>query len=389
MLQSDNYERGLEMKKAKALLGAMFLLGFAIFAAMTIGITTADSQSSGGTRATVRFDHVHFMVKDLNKALRSYEKLLGLTPTGQGGFRRDTEASRIGMLPMQGGRLEMIELGAAATGRMPRFAKEHGEGVGGLSIFLEDFDKEIATLKKKGVTVQVTNPPAAKDVKYPFRLGWVEADQAHGAWIEFVDVKTIPPSERGWDSAGQARPARSFDHVHFIVKNLDEALKSYGRLLGLTPGGKGGFRRDFQGTRIGMLPLHGARIEMIEPGPANTRMYRFLKERGEGVGGLSIFVEDFDKEIKSLMEKGVAVEVTTTPILDPKYPLRLGWVEAYQGHGVWLEIVDVKTVPPYDKDWDVAQCAAPSLLFVKRLGLPGYASCFASISEGFRYPTRN
>jgi catechol 2,3-dioxygenase-like lactoylglutathione lyase family enzyme len=236
MLQSDNYERGLEMKKAKALQGAMILLGFAVFAAMTIGITTGDSQSSGGTRATVRFDHVHFMVKDLDKALRSYEKLLGLTPSGQGGFRRDTEASRIGMLPMQGGRIEMIELGASATGRMPRFAKEHGEGVGGLSIFLEDFDKEIATLKKKGVAVQVTNPPAAKDVKYPLRLGWVEADQ---------------------------------------------------------------------------------------------------------------------------------------------------------GHGVWLEIVDVKTVPPYDKDWDVAQFAAPSRLFVKRLGLPGYDSCFASIGHGFRYPTRN
>jgi catechol 2,3-dioxygenase-like lactoylglutathione lyase family enzyme len=361
MWRPDNYKRGLEMKKARVLNAALMLLGFAVLTAMAIGITTANSQSSGGTRAAVKFDHVHFMVKDLDKAMRSYEKLLGLTPTGEGGFIRDTEASRIGMLPMHGGRIELIELGAAAAGRMPRFVKEHGEGVGGLSIFLEDFDKEMATLKKKGVAVQVTNPPATKDVKYPFRLGWVEADQGHGAWIEFVDVKTIPPSERDWDSVGKARPARSFDHVHFIVKNLDEALKSYERLLGLTPGGKGGFRRDFQGTRIGMLPLHGARIEMIEPGPANSRMYRFLKERGEGVGGLSIFVEDFDNEIKGLKERGIKVELTTTPILDPKFPLRLGWVEADQGHGVWLEIVDVKTVPSYDKNWDVALFAAPSL----------------------------
>ncbi len=375
------------MKKARVMQSALILLGFTVLTAMAVGITTAYSQSSGGTRAAVKFDHVHFMVKDLDKALRSYEKLLGLTPTGQGGFRRDTEASRIGMLPMHGGRLEMIELGASAAGRMPKFVKEHGEGVGGISIFLEDFDKEIAALKKKGVAVQVTNPPAAKDAKYPFRLGWVEADQGHGSWIEFVDVKTIPPSERDWDSVGQTKPAKSFDHVHFVVKNLDVALKTYERLLGLTPSGKGGFRRDFQGNRIGMLPLHGARIEMIEPGPANSRMYRFLKERGEGVGGLSIFVEDFDKEIESLKEKGVAVEVMTTPILDPEYPLRLGWVEADQGHGVWLELVDVKTVPPYDKDWDTALFTVPSLLFRERLGLPISPSCFASVDAGFHYRT--
>ncbi len=357
------------MKKIRVLHSALTLLGFAISALTAIGITGANPQSSGGTRADVKFDHVHFMVKDLDKVMGSYENLLGLTPTGKGGFRRDTETSRIAMLPMHGGRIELIEPGASATGRMPRFVKEHGEGVGGFCIFLEDFDREIESLKKKGVAVEVNNPAAAKDAKYPLRLGWVEADRAHGAWIEFVDVKTIPPSERDWDSAGQTRPVRSFDHVHFIVKNLDEALKTYEKLLGLTPGGKGGFRREFQGTRIGMLPLHGARIEMVEPGPANSRMYRFLKERGEGVGGLSIFVEDFDKEISRLKERGIPVEVMTTPILDPKYPLRLAWVEADRGHGVWLEIADVKSVPPYDKDWDVA-LVAPSLLLRKYLGLP-------------------
>jgi catechol 2,3-dioxygenase-like lactoylglutathione lyase family enzyme len=146
----------------------------------------------------------------------------------------------------------------------------------------------------------------------------------------------------------------TFDHVHLVVKNLDEALETYEKLLGLTPGGKGGFRRDFQGNRFGMLPLHGARIEMVEPGPGNSRMARFLKERGEGIGGLSIFAEYFDKEINALKEKGIAVEVMTTPVLDPKYPLRLGWVDAAQGHGAWLELADVKTVPPFDKDWDLA-----------------------------------
>ena len=120
-----------------------------------------------------------------------------------------------------------------------------------------------------------------------------------------------------------------------------------------------------------MLPLHGARIEMIEPSADNSRMLRFLQEHGEGVGGLSIFVEDFDKEIRALREKGVPVQVMTTPVLDPNNPLRLGWVESNQGHGVWLEIVDLKTVPPYEKDWDSALLARAPLLPDGRSVLPG------------------
>ncbi len=361
------------MKRPRVLALVSMTIGLAISAAITIRTIAANTQpDSGGTRAGVKLDHVHFMVKDLDKAMKSYQELLSLTPTGNGGFKRDTESSRIRMLPMHGGRIELIELlSSAPDSRMSRFVKEHGEGVGGFCIFLQDFDKEIAALKRKGIGVQVTNPPATKDVKYPFRLGWVEADQAHGAWIEFVDVKTIPASERNWDIAGKTKPARTFDHVHFIVRNLDAALKTYEKLLGLTPSGKGGFRRDFQGGRIGMLPLHGARIEMVEPSPGNDRMYRFLKERGEGVGGFSIFVEDFDKEIEDLKRKGIPVQVMTTPILDPKYPLRLGWVEANQGHGVWLELADVKTVPPFDKDWDVAFGVPPPALRDHRFGWNG------------------
>ena len=108
--------------------------------------------------------------------------------------------------------------------------------------------------------------------------------------------------------------------------------------------------------RIAMLPTSaGARIELIEPNlDIDSRFARFLKERGEGVFGLSIFVDDFDKEVKTLREKGVTVELTTATIIDPEYPFRLGWVEAEEGHGAWIEIVDSEAVPPYEKEWDSA-----------------------------------
>jgi hypothetical protein len=116
-----------------------------------------------------------------------------------------------------------------------------------------------------------------------------------------------------------------------------------------------------------MLPMHGARIEMVEPSAQNIRMFNFLKERGEGVGGLSIFIDDFDKKIRALREKGITVDVMTTPVLDPKYPLTLVWVGAEEAHSVWLEIADVKTVPPFDLDWESALLAPARLLLDKGL----------------------
>ncbi len=367
------------MQNERIPLGAIFLSIIAICTAVVVGTNNIKSSTELNLLSdelwTIagRLDHVHFIVGNLDEAMNSYKELLGLTPDGKGGYRRDFPDGRIAMLPLRGARIKMIESNPLTMNRMSRFLKEHGEGVAGFSIFVEDFDKEVELLKNRGVTVEVTTTSAI-DPKYPFRLGWIEAEQCHGAWLEIVDAKAVPPYEKDWNSGGQPNTSKKFDHVHFIVSNLDEALKSYEKLMGLTPTGKGGFRRDFEGGRLGMLPLHGARIEMVEPSAQNFRMFNFLKKRGEGLGGLSIFVEDFDKEIKTLREKGVTVEVMTTPVLDPKYPLRLGWVEADEAHGVWLEIVDATTVPPFDLDWESALITPDRLLLDKSLALPSHSS---------------
>ena len=70
-------------------------------------------------------------------------------------------------------------------------------------------------------------------------------------------------------------------------------------------------------------------------------------KNGEGVFGLSIFIDDFDTEIKTLKEKGVTVEYELQTAIHPGYPLRLGWVPPEEGHGVWIELVDAEALPPH------------------------------------------
>jgi catechol 2,3-dioxygenase-like lactoylglutathione lyase family enzyme len=140
---------------------------------------------------------------------------------------------------------------------------------------------------------------------------------------------------------------KKVDHVTMVVKNLEEALKTFESILHLTP--EGGPIGSMPECRIAMLPTQGgARIELIEPNPAmDSRFARCLNERGEGVFGLSIFVDDFDTEIKTLREKGVTIEDDFQAAVHPGHPFRIGWVPPQEAHGVWIELVDAEALPPH------------------------------------------
>ena len=139
------------------------------------------------------------------------------------------------------------------------------------------------------------------------------------------------------------------DHVTLVVKNLEVAVKAYEKILHLTP--EGGSIRDLPDARLVMLPTKGgARIELVEPkSTAKNRLSRFLEEHGEGVFGLSVFIHDFDNEVKALKKEGVTVKEETQASVHPGYPLRLGWIPPEEAKGVWIELVDADSLPPYLK----------------------------------------
>ena len=100
-----------------------------------------------------------------------------------------------------------------------------------------------------------------------------------------------------------------------------------------------------------LTPKDGARIELIEPKSDTNRFYKLLKERGEGVYGICIFLENYDEEVKKLKEKGVPLEEIST-LLFPDHPFRVAWVPPEEGHGVWLELVEMEALPDFEKAWE-------------------------------------
>jgi methylmalonyl-CoA/ethylmalonyl-CoA epimerase len=141
---------------------------------------------------------------------------------------------------------------------------------------------------------------------------------------------------------------RKVDHIIFAVKDLDRAVADYRKILGLTP--EDGRIRELPKIRVAMLPVpKGSRIEFVEP-KGEGRHADFLKKYGDGVMGLSFFVDDFDAEIAKIRQAGVKVTVEEQKELHAGYPFRMAWVPPDEAQGVWLEIVDVNALPPHLRD---------------------------------------
>lgn len=97
--------------------------------------------------------------------------------------------------------------------------------------------------------------------------------------------------------------ANRIAHIAILVSNLDEAVKLYEDLFGT--------KLDMsktvseQGVKAAILSLaDGAKLELLEP-LTGSNMARMLEKRGEGLHHIAFEVDNVDKELDRLSEKGV------------------------------------------------------------------------------------
>ena len=144
--------------------------------------------------------------------------------------------------------------------------------------------------------------------------------------------------------------SKKLHHIGIVVRNLDEALKQYIDILGAKPWEKGIVELPKQGLRLAHINIDGGTtIELMQPTNTENRMGRFLKEHGEGFFHFNVFTDDFDTDVKTLKEKGFAVEVEETKDLFPGYTLRMAWLPPKDTRGIWMEFADSMSVPPEER----------------------------------------
>ena len=96
---------------------------------------------------------------------------------------------------------------------------------------------------------------------------------------------------------------KKVDHVSIAVKNLEEGIKTYEKLLGI----KHSHIEEVpdQGIKAAMIQIGDVEIELIEPIKPDSGVAKFLENKGEGIHHICLEVDDVDKELESLAAKGV------------------------------------------------------------------------------------
>jgi methylmalonyl-CoA/ethylmalonyl-CoA epimerase len=92
------------------------------------------------------------------------------------------------------------------------------------------------------------------------------------------------------------------DHLGIAVKSIEETLKFYRDMLGLTLADSE-IVAD-QGVEVAMLPIGESRIELLQPISAESPVARFLEKRGAGIHHICIEVDDIRAQLAQLKAAG-------------------------------------------------------------------------------------
>ena len=123
------------------------------------------------------------------------------------------------------------------------------------------------------------------------------------------------------------------DHVGIAVKNLDESVKFY-ESLGFKATGYEVVAE--QKVKVAFLPCGDSEIELLESTEPDGPIARFIEKNGPGIQHIAIRVDDIDKALEELKEKGVR-------LIDqvPRYGAgnaRIAFVHPKATGGVLLEL---------------------------------------------------
>jgi methylmalonyl-CoA/ethylmalonyl-CoA epimerase len=97
---------------------------------------------------------------------------------------------------------------------------------------------------------------------------------------------------------------KKLHHVGIAVKNLDESVALFERILGLKPAAIENTPCQKVSEAIFRVG-EGLEIDLLEPTGPDSAVAKFLEKRGEGLHHICFEVDDVDEELKAMEMKGV------------------------------------------------------------------------------------
>jgi len=138
---------------------------------------------------------------------------------------------------------------------------------------------------------------------------------------------------------------RSFGRVHHVailVRDMDAALETYGRTLGLPVESIVPIASD--GVTIAFLTVGESKVELVMPTDPSTGVARFLESRGEGFHHVCFEVDDLGRMLDGLAADGVEL-IDAAPRRGAEGPV--AFLHPRSCHGVLVELIEIRDGPSW------------------------------------------
>jgi methylmalonyl-CoA epimerase len=129
---------------------------------------------------------------------------------------------------------------------------------------------------------------------------------------------------------------KRIDHIGIVVNDLKEALRVYQQALGLSLA-KIQERPD-QAVTIAFLPTGESEIELVQPITSDSGVAKFLEKRGEGIHHICLEVDDIEKVLADLRERGLQL-IDEMPHTGPEGE-RFAFIHPKSAQGVLIELYE-------------------------------------------------
>lgn len=93
------------------------------------------------------------------------------------------------------------------------------------------------------------------------------------------------------------------DHIGIAVKDLEKSLELYEGIFGIKCIGEEVVEE--QKVKTAFLPIGDTEIELLASTSDDGPIAKFIEKRGEGVQHIAFKVDNIDKALESLKEKGI------------------------------------------------------------------------------------
>jgi methylmalonyl-CoA epimerase len=129
---------------------------------------------------------------------------------------------------------------------------------------------------------------------------------------------------------------KKIDHIGIVVNDIEEALKVYQQTLGLSLARIQ--ERPDQAVTVAFLPTGESQIELVQPLTSDSGVAKHLQKRGEGIHHICLEVDDIERTLTDLREKGLQL-IDERPRTGPEGE-RFAFIHPKNAHGVLIELYE-------------------------------------------------